>query len=67
MPRVIVDANRCKGCALCTRACPKKIMALAKTFNAKGYNPAECIDETKCIGCALCGRTCPDVAIEVYK
>ena len=67
MPRVIVDANRCKGCGLCTRACPKKIMALSKVFNAKGYNPAECVDESKCIGCALCGRTCPDVAIEVYK
>ncbi|MFA6074441.1 MAG: 4Fe-4S binding protein [Negativicutes bacterium] len=67
MPKVIVDTNRCKGCALCVRACPKKLMALSTVFNAKGYNPAECIDESKCIGCALCGRACPDVAIEVYK
>ncbi|MBW2526108.1 MAG: 4Fe-4S binding protein, partial [Deltaproteobacteria bacterium] len=35
MPKVIVDENRCKGCELCTRACPQQILAMSKDFNTK--------------------------------
>jgi len=63
-----VDESACKGCGLCVRACPKKIMELSKTkLNAKGYHPAECIDPEACIGCQSCARTCPDVAIRIVK
>lgn len=67
MPKPVFDTKRCKGCGLCTLACPKKIVRIADKFNAKGYKPAMCIDETQCIGCALCARTCPDMVIEIYK
>ena len=37
MPRIIVDDTYCKGCGLCVRACPKKLLQLSKTkLNAKG-------------------------------
>ncbi len=66
--KVTIDENRCKGCGLCVRACPKKIVAISKTkLNDKGYHPAEVIDMSQCIGCASCARTCPDVVITVEK
>lgn len=67
MPKVIINEERCKGCALCVSACPKKIIDLSDTYNSKGYKPAVVVDPDKCIGCAFCGRMCPDTAIEVYK
>ncbi len=68
MAKVIIDAEQCKGCSLCVRACPKKIMQLSQTqINMKGYHPAEVIDMEACIGCAACGRTCPDLAIKVER
>lgn len=68
MAKVIVDEQRCKGCGLCTLACPKKIMALSTDrINAKGYRPAECVDPEKCIACAFCATMCPDTVITVEK
>ena len=68
MIKVIVNEDRCKGCGLCVRACPKKIVALSRTrLNAKGYYPAEITDTESCIGCASCARTCPDIAITIEK
>lgn len=68
MPKTTINIDRCKGCGLCTMACPKKIIQLSKTvLNAKGYNPAEIIDMDICIGCAMCAKTCPDCAITVEK
>ncbi|MGI5838723.1 MAG: 4Fe-4S binding protein [bacterium] len=67
MPKVVVNEERCKGCALCTVACPQGLMALSKSINAAGYNPATCTDDDACISCAMCARACPDCAIEVYR
>jgi 2-oxoglutarate ferredoxin oxidoreductase subunit delta len=66
--RVTINEEVCKGCGLCIRACPKKIIELSKTkINAKGYRPAEVTDMEACIGCTSCARTCPDVAIYIEK
>lgn len=65
---VIIDQVRCKGCGLCVRNCPKKILALSQTnTNVKGYQTAVVVDISACIACAACARTCPDVAITVQK
>ena len=65
---VTINENLCKGCGLCARACPKKIIELSKEMiNAKGYHPAEVAVPEQCIGCASCARTCPDVAIRIEK
>jgi 2-oxoglutarate ferredoxin oxidoreductase subunit delta len=65
MPKVIVDKDRCKGCEMCTRACPQRILAMSKDFNTKGYFYACVVEQPRCIGCRLCAITCPDVAIEI--
>ncbi|HAN44832.1 MAG TPA: 2-oxoacid:acceptor oxidoreductase [Ruminococcaceae bacterium] len=67
MPKMTVNENICKGCALCTTVCPKGIVVMGKTLNAKGYHTAEVTDMSLCIGCAMCGIICPDSAITVEK
>ena len=65
---VTINENLCKGCGLCARACPMKIIELAKDkINAKGYHPATVVAPEKCICCASCALTCPDVVIRVEK
>ena len=65
--RIIIHETRCKGCELCTTACPKKLIVMSKSINASGYHPAEITDQSQCIGCAFCAMMCPDVAIEVER
>ena len=68
MSKVFFDAHACKGCGLCVRACPKKILELAKSkLNEKGYHPAELTDPEACVACASCARTCPDAVITIEK
>jgi 2-oxoglutarate ferredoxin oxidoreductase subunit delta len=67
MPRPVFSKEKCKGCELCVDACPKKIIVMSGSFNAKGYLTAGCADESQCVGCTLCARACPDVVIEIYK
>lgn len=68
MNEVIVDEFFCKGCGLCTAACPVEIMALdMDALTPKGYHPAICTDMEKCTGCTSCALVCPDVAITVLR
>ena len=43
MDRGLVETNseECKGCGLCTEACPPKVLRLADRLNRYGYHPAE--------------------------
>ena len=68
MNRVTIDENICKGCALCTVACPLRIMQLdSGRLNRKGYHPATVTEQEKCVACAMCATICPDSAILVEK
>ena len=63
MAKVTINENTCKGCELCTTACPKHIISLAKDkLNLKGYHPACVTNPDECIGCAACAIMCPDCA-----
>lgn len=68
MAKIEIDELKCKGCGLCTIACPKKLIALSDQINNHGYTPAVFHEtEVQCTGCALCAEMCPDVAIKVFK
>ena len=67
MPGVIIDKNHCKGCELCTRACPQNIISMSKDITVRGYYYAQVHDPSRCLGCQLCAIVCPDVAIEVVS
>ncbi len=66
--RIIIDSERCKGCALCISYCPVNILALDDTTtNTKGYTPLISIDPDKCIACGFCAIMCPDSVITVER
>lgn len=66
---ILIDQARCKGCNLCTEACPKAIISLDDSqYNASGYHPAALVDpDNQCTGCAICAVVCPDVCITVLR
>jgi len=64
---IVVDTDRCKGCALCAAACPNNVIALAHKVNAHGYPYVEPLTEQRCTGCASCAIVCPDACITVYR
>ena len=40
MVKLTIDENRCKGCGLCVRACPKKLLELEnKSSTKRGITP----------------------------
>ena len=52
---VVINEDRCKGCALCVDACPKNVLALAeRKVNVHGYPYVEAVTADDCIGCASC-------------
>lgn len=65
--RIEINESYCKGCELCTGACPQKVLALSMNhLTPKGYHPVELIGEG-CTGCGICAVVCPEVAITVYR
>lgn len=67
MSYIIIDEQRCKGCALCTLACPKKLVVMSEELNSLGNTVAVFTSAELCTGCAMCAEMCPDVAISVYR
>jgi len=63
---VLIDAERCKGCALCVAACPKGILALDETrVNVQGYHPVHLTSPDACTSDAHCARVCPDCVLTI--
>lgn len=67
MPKITIDTDKCKGCLLCVSVCPKKLISVSSSLNAKGLNPVKFNDNGECLGCLQCAIICPDCCIEVYK
>ena len=65
--RVEIETDLCKGCALCTEACPPNVLKISAGLNKMGYHPVEYVGEG-CTGCGVCFYVCPEPgAIRVYK
>ena len=62
---VHIIEERCKGCGFCVEFCPKRVLAMSKHTNSKGYHPPELEDDAHCLNCGLCALLCPDFAIFV--
>lgn len=58
MPRVIVDHERCTGCATCYKVCPSGVFVIKR---GKSYP----VNEEKCVMCRACITNCPTNAITI--
>jgi len=65
--KVTIDRDQCKGCYLCVRACPFKVLEADTKMDPSGVYPAVFSHPEKCTACASCYQMCPDSAITVYE
>ena len=67
--KIEIDEAYCKGCALCTAACPHGLIEMDTALNDLGYIAAVITPANlaRCTACSLCARVCPDTAITVFK
>ena len=65
--KVVIDRELCKGCYLCIRACPVKVLGKDVEINSTGTYPAIQTGGEKCIACGNCYEVCPDVCIQVFE
>ncbi|MCJ7803634.1 MAG: ferredoxin family protein, partial [Desulfobacterales bacterium] len=56
MAKIEIDQERCKGCGLCTIACPKALIKIGEEINRQGYFYVVWEANGQCTGCALCGE-----------
>jgi 2-oxoglutarate ferredoxin oxidoreductase subunit delta len=65
--KITINRELCKGCYLCIRACPLKVLEADSELNSSGSHPSKVVLEAKCIACGNCYEVCPDVCIEVFE
>ncbi len=66
MEKVVLHTQRCKGCYLCIRECPKQAVKKAGVSNKKGYEVIH-VDESLCVACGTCYVVCPDYVFEIRR
>ena len=65
--KIVINRELCKGCYMCIRACPVKVLEKDTEANSTGTYPSVPVNGDKCIACGSCYEVCPDVCIEIYQ
>ncbi|MDR0525701.1 MAG: 4Fe-4S binding protein [Spirochaetaceae bacterium] len=64
--KILLDRETCKGCFLCIRACPGKVLEEDRKPNSGGTYPPKAAHPENCTACGNCFEVCPDSCIEIY-
>lgn len=54
--QLTINNKWCKGCGICARYCPKKVLEVQ-------HGKIVIVKPEECIKCGLCEQRCPDYAI----
>jgi 2-oxoglutarate ferredoxin oxidoreductase subunit delta len=65
--KVVIDRELCKGCYLCIRVCPSKVLEKDNNITSGGSYPSVPARPEDCIACGNCYEMCPDVCIQVFE
>jgi 2-oxoglutarate ferredoxin oxidoreductase subunit delta len=65
--KILIEREKCKGCALCVEACPFEVIEIEGSSNSWGYYPAHTKSPERCTACGSCFTVCPDTAITVFE
>jgi 4Fe-4S ferredoxin len=66
--KLTLDKNLCKGCQICSLACPKEAISVKKHEKVQGEKAKKAkvdIDLAKCNFCGICDVTCPYGALKL--
>lgn len=64
---VEINADQCKGCAICVQVCKQACLEITDKYNSSGYFYPAVKSLDDCIGCGACVKLCPDHAVIVYE
>ncbi|MEM3641065.1 MAG: 4Fe-4S binding protein [Candidatus Bathyarchaeia archaeon] len=64
---IIINEELCKGCSICIKLCPMKVLDRSNDLSPKGVYLPVVIQEDKCTGCRICEEHCPDMAIFIVN
>jgi formate hydrogenlyase subunit 6/NADH:ubiquinone oxidoreductase subunit I len=58
--KVMINAETCRGCALCVKRCPMDALRLKVSSEARNKIGKQAVlDPDLCIGCGVCAHKCP--------
>lgn len=63
IPEIRIDQERCKGCDLCLKLCPKGVFQESQEVGAKGFRLIIPELSRQCSNCGLCKYFCPEEAV----
>jgi ferredoxin len=59
LPKAVVDARNCNGCARCVADCPYAAVSLVRHSLSSRYTLQALVDADRCASCGICVGACP--------